>query len=246
MADSLLTRALTVVDAVSRSDAGLRFGEVQALLGGPSPATVSKILRELTQADVIAKTAQGRYVVGVKALFWGKAAAAHRPPIRVIRDEMRRISETFGAAVNLFSRSGPDMVCLESITAPQSPNLWPAGKAVPLALPVLGSVFFMAPEALDDPGALRAACREQGTEDVNAVRAMIAEARRTGVQRDAGLFYSGLHRLSVPLEDAGRVTMVLGAGFFAGNDPRAPDPDRIVAALLEAKRRIEKEFNLSE
>ncbi|TVM31544.1 IclR family transcriptional regulator [Oceanidesulfovibrio marinus] len=244
MSDSILTRALLVVDAISSSSQGLRFSEVQTLLGSPSPSTVSKILRELSQADVIAKGPEGRYLLGMKAYFWGKSAAASRGPFRFIREEMATLHDAFEASVNLFTCSDEHMFCLESIMSPESPSLWPAGKGLKLQLPVIGSIFFFSREQLDDEVFLQAECeRHRPRLQVADVRRMIEDARETGIQRDAGLFYPGIIRMAVPLVDQGRVTMVLGLGVLEARQEQADGVEHIAVALQDAKARIEDAMN---
>ncbi len=240
MSDSILTRALQVVDAVSAAGDGLRFSEIQALLGGPSPTTVSKILRELTQADVLTKTPESRYVLGMKAYFWGKTVSRNRGPFRVIREEMARLHEAFEASVNLFTCSDRHMFCLESIMSPQSPTLWPAGKGLELQLPVIGSVFFFSREQLEDDAFLKAECeRHRPRLKLEDVRGMIDDAMRTGLQLDVGLFYPGVIRLALPLVDQGRVTMVLGLGILEARQEQSDMVSRIATAMQEAKGHIE-------
>ncbi|TVM19392.1 transcriptional regulator, IclR family protein [Oceanidesulfovibrio indonesiensis] len=244
MSDSILTRALQVVDAVSAAADGLRFSEVQALLGGPSPSTVSKILRELTRADVLTKTPEGRYVLGVKPYFWGKTVSRNRGPFRIIREEMAALHETFEASVNLFTCSDGHMFCLESVMSPESPTLWPAGKGLRLQLPVIGSVFFFSREQLEDEAFLQAECeRHRPRLELEDVRDMVANAWRTGIQMDAGLFYPGVIRLAVPLVDQERVTMVLGLGILEARQEERDAVSRIAAAMRGAKERIEEAMN---
>lgn len=242
--DSLLTRALQIVDEISNSPQGLRFSDLKKSLAIPSPSTLSKILRELTQADVLSKTDGGRYVVGMKAYFWGKSVTARRGPIQILREHMVHLHEEFGASVNLFTCYGQYMFCLESVMSSQSPALWPAGKGLPLELPVIGSIFFFSPEQLKDVTFLQAACeRHRPRLKLEDVRKMIQEAEHNGMQYDPGLFYPGMYRLALPLKDKGNTTMVLGAGVLEARQERTDTMQRLATAMREAKANIEKELN---
>lgn len=244
MSQSTLARALAVMDEASKSPEGLRFSDVQRMLGGPSPTTVNKILKELTRADALRKNREGRYVVGMKAWFWARSAVASGGPMQVVRGCMEELRLRFDASVNLFTCSGDHMLCLESATSPLSPSLWPAGSGVPLELPVIGAVFFLPQERLDDAAFLRAECaRHDQDMDMESVQRMVREARRTGVQYDAGLFYPGVCRLAVPILEQGRIAMVLGFGVLEARVPDDHTVDRMTAAMLETKARIEQ--NLS-
>ena len=244
MSDSILTRSIRVIDEVSRKPEGLRFSDIEDILGRPSPSTVSKILRELTQAEVLSKTREGRYVIGMKTYFWGKTVAARGGPIREIRGQMARLHRMFQASVNLFTCFEDHMFCLESIMSPQSPALWPAGKGLSLQLPVIGSIFFFRTEQLDDDAFLQAACDSHRPRlKLAEVREMIDRARLESMQVDRGLFYPGVCRLAVPLREQGSVTMVLGIGVLLARLEEDDSGDAIMAALREAKERIEEEMN---
>ncbi|WP_027186577.1 IclR family transcriptional regulator [Desulfovibrio inopinatus] len=245
MSPSILSRALLVMDEISKSPQGLRFSEVQRLLGNPSPTTVNKILKELMQHEVLCKNHDGRYVIGMKAYFWGKTVAAKHGPMYLIRQCMAELQERFAASVNLFICSGEFMLCLESISSPQSPSLWPAGKSVPLQLPVIGSLFFFQHDVLTDETFVQSEC-EQHHANLNAadVLAMIHQALEAGIQIDAGLFYSGVYRMAVPLLEHDRVTMVLGLGILEARVAGTTLVDQIVSAMLEMKQRIERYMSM--
>lgn len=241
MSQSTLSRALMVMDEVSKQPKGLRFSDVQTLLGKVSPTTVNKILKELVAVDALSKAPDGRYVMGIKAYFWGKAVIARQGPMQVVRQCMAELRERFEASVNLFTCSGEYMFCLEHVTAPQSPSLWPAGSSLPLQLPVIGSVFFFSPEQLADREFMQAECvRHDPGLDVEKVLEMAHNARATGIQFDAGLFYSGAYRLAVPIMEQGRIAMVMGLGVLEARVSSMDLVDRISAAMIEMKDRVER------
>jgi DNA-binding IclR family transcriptional regulator len=136
------------------------------------------------------------------------------------------------------------MFCLESIMSPQSPTLWPAGKGLPLRLPVIGSIFFFSRGQLEDDAFLRSELeRHRPRLDLEDVRAMINDARETGMQHDAGLFYPGVYRMAVPLMDQGSVSMVMGLGVLEAHQEQDGVMSRIASAMREAKAHIEQEMN---
>jgi DNA-binding IclR family transcriptional regulator len=233
------------MDEVGRQPEGLRFSDVQKLLGPVSPSTVNKILKELTAAGALHKARDGRYVMGMKACFWGRSVVARQGPMQVVRECMTELHGRFEASVNLFTCSGEHMLCLESITSPQSPSLWPAGKSLPLHLPVIGSIFFFTQEQLADKGFMQAACRRHDSGlDPEKVLEMVRNARATAVQFDAGLFYTGVYRLAVPVMEQGRVAMVLGLGVLQARVSSMDVVDRISAAMIEMKDRVERNMNM--
>jgi DNA-binding IclR family transcriptional regulator len=246
MRQTILSRALTVIDAISKSAEGLRFSEVAKVLGNPSPTTVNKILKELVYADVLEKTPAGRYALGWKIYFWGRAMGRKNEPIQYIRDHMRRLYETFHASVNLFTCVDGRMFCLESFMDPESPSLWQAGQSLELGLPVLGAIFFMPPDRLRDDAFIEAELqRHHHAVTTDDARRMIDHAAATGVQNDFALFYPGMYRFSVPLREKGRAVMALGLGIMPARLEEDGLEERIVEALRAARQEIEDIMNES-
>lgn len=244
MSQSTLTRALMVIDEISRQPDGMRFSEVQKLLGNPSPTTVNKILKELISGGALSKADDGRYVMGLKTYFWGKAAAAGQGPMLLIRQCMADLHRKFEASVNLFTCSHEHMLCLESITSPQSPSLWPAGTSLPLQLSIIGSIFFFPQESLADETFVQTECIKHSSElSIKKVMEMIDKAHKTGIQFDAGLFYPGVYRLAVPIMKNGHNAMVLGLGTL---EARISNEiiEQISSAMLEIKQQIELDMNI--
>ena len=241
---SLLSRAIRVIDAVSRNSQGLRFSEAARILENPSPSTVNKILKELVREGLLQKTAEGRYTLGRKVYFWGRAMAAQNTPIQTIRHQMQHLHQQFRISVNLFTCVDNTMFCLESYLDPQSPLLYPAGKSLPLRLSVQGAVFFIAEEKLADPAFLE---EEAGLieEPLTAadLAAMIAQVRASGMQADPGLFYPGVHRFSIPLREKRQTVMALGVGLSAKRAHDRAFSEAIVNELRNVQAAIEDVFD---
>ncbi len=241
MQHTTLSRALFVIDQVSKAPEGLRFSEIRARLGQPSPTTVTKILKELVAAEVLVKTDTGAYMLGVKPYFWGKAAGRVQDTMQLIRGHMRQLHADFEASVNLFTCSENRMLCLESFMAPQSPSMWPAGHSLPLELPVIGSVFFFQHSTLAEDDVLQSQVQAHDPGlDFQQVRRMVQTSLETGLQDDQELFYPGVHRFAVPLRKEGNVSMVLGLGVLAARLERGLAVEDVVARLREAQARIEE------
>jgi DNA-binding IclR family transcriptional regulator len=212
------------MDEASRQPEGLRFSDVQKLLGQVSPTTVNKILKELTAAGALRKARDGRYVMGMKVYFWGRTVAARQGPMQVVRECMAELHERFKASVNLFTCSGEHM---------------------PLQLPVIGSIFFFTQEQLADEDFMQAECeRHDPGMDPGKVLEMVRSARATAVQFDAGLFYPGVYRLAVPIVEQGRIAMVLGLGVLEAGGASKDVVERISAAMIEMKGRVERVMNM--
>lgn len=240
---SLLSRAIRVIDAVSHNGEGLRFSEAARMLDNPSPSTVNKILKELVREGLLQKTAEGRYTLGRKVYFWGRAMAAQNTPIQTIRHQMQHLHQQFRISVNLFTCVAGTMFCLESHLDPQSPLLYPAGKSLPLRLSVQGAVFFIADDKLADPAFLEAEA-DLIEEPLTAadLADMIARVRASGIQEDPGLFYPGIHRFAIPLREKGQTVMSLGVGLSAKRANDAAFSEAIVSELRNVQAAVEDVF----
>ncbi len=82
--------------------------------------------------------------------FWGRCMAAKNTPIQIIRSCMEHLYNDLSTSVNLFTCIDQRLFCLESIVDPDSPAMWQAGKSLPLHISVLGAVFFMSEEQIQD------------------------------------------------------------------------------------------------
>ncbi len=245
MNDSLLSRALRVINAVSNAADGLRFTEIQSLLGNISPTTVSKILRELQYGGVLEKSPDGSYQIGLTVSAWAKSVGARRGPMQIIREQMQRLFETYEVSVNVFTCSNGRMFCLESMMADEGPALWPSGKSLELQLAVIGAVFYYDDTVLRDEKFLLAQCeRHRPKLTLETVRRMIEDAQREQIQCDPGLFYPGTYRLAVSLVKQGAVAMVLGVGILEAVQNGTDCVEYLRQALLDAKLRIENELNV--
>lgn len=240
---SLLSRAIRIIDAVSRNGRGLRFSEAARILDNPSPSTVNKILKELVREGLLQKTDEGRYTLGRKVYFWGRAMAAQNTPLQTIRHHMQHLHQQFRISVNLFTCVEGTMFCLESYLDPQSPLLYPAGKSLPLRLSVQGAVFFIAEEKLADPAFLEEEA-DLIEEPLTAadLAGMVARVRASGLQADPGLFYPGIHRFSIPLREKGQTVMTLGVGFSAKRARDGAFSEAVVAELHNVQAAIEDVF----
>lgn len=242
---SLLSRGITVIDAVSRSDQGLRFSEIADVLGGPSPTTVSKILKELIQEDILIKNAMGRYTLSRKVYFWGRAMAFRNSPIEIAKQHMERIHRDLKVSVNLFTCIEDSMYCLESIIDPESPSLWQAGRSLPIHIAILGALFYIPSARLHDEDFLdQEIQRHTYALSRETLLRMVDYAENTGVQDDLGAFYPGIYRFAVPLRDKGQAAMSLGVGVMPARLKNEEDlRERIISRLQQCQEEIEEFLN---
>ena len=242
--NTILDRAIRVIDAISKAPDGLRFSDVALTLDNPSPSTVSKILKVLTRDGVLRKTPDGRYTLGRKIYFWGRVMASLNPPIQIIREQMRYLHEKHHVSVNLFTCSGQTMFCLECFMDSKSPFLYPAGKSLPMHLSVQGAVFFISPDKLRDRAFLeKEAASHEDSLRVEDLQKMVDYAQSNDLQDDFALFYPGIHRFSAPIRENGRTIMTLGVGVSLKRTGDGDLAQRIVADLRRIRTVIEASFD---
>lgn len=243
MGQTTLTRALCVIDEVSRHNDGMRFSEVRAFLENPSPTTVSKILRELTAMDVLTKNAHGAYILGIKPYFWGKAAATRQGMMQQIQKQMKILHCEFNASVNLLTCANASVFCLESFMAPQSPSMWQGGQSLDLELPVIGSIFFYTREQLRDEAFLLSEIKKHNEKlSLEQVKKMIRSAADSDVQDDSALFYPGARRFAVPIREKGKTVMVLGLGVLDAAVSSKDVREKIFLRMRQLKKNIENDI----
>ncbi|MFW5997839.1 MAG: IclR family transcriptional regulator domain-containing protein, partial [Desulfovermiculus sp.] len=181
------------------------------------------------------------YVLGRKTYFWGRCMAAKNTPIQVIRSCMEQLHKDLRISVNLFTCIDQRLFCLESFVDPDSPALWQAGKSLPLHISVLGAVFFMPRDLLEDESFLsqQVASHEAGL-DQEEVKDVIFQARSSGLLDDRGIFFPGMRRFAVPLYEADKVAMTLGVGIMPARMKHNPALyERITSRLQSARSEIE-------
>ncbi len=240
---SLLSRAVRVIEAISRNRENLRFSEISRVLDNPSPSTVNKILKVLTEEGVLRKTSKGRYALGRKIYFWGRVMADQNRPIQTIREQMKYLHKKYRVSVNVFTCVDQTMFCLECYMDSGSPFLYPAGKSLPMQLSVQGAVFFIPPEKLHDPAFLEKEAEDHEEQlQVKDLEKMIRYAEKNDLQDDFALFYPGMHRFSVPLRENGQTVMTLGAGISVKRTLEGGLTQRIVSDLQQIRTRIETSF----
>lgn len=237
---AILSRAIRVVDAVSKSRDGLSFSEVSKVLDNPSPSTVNKILKELVLEGVLQKSVEKKYTLGRKVYFWGRSMTTQNTPIQVIRQKMKYLHETFRVSVNLFTCVERTMFCLESYLDPNSAFLYPAGKSLALELRVQGSVFFISAEQLKDHDFLEEeALKNEEPLSIADLKKVINHAQETEIMDDFGVFYPGGRRFAVPIQEKGRTVMTLGVGMSATRARQTDQAEKIITELKEIRFTVE-------
>jgi len=235
----LLRRAVRVLDALAAGRGPLRFVQVQALLGGISPSSVSSILGTLCETGVVRKLPAGGYVLTQRVRFWAGRVKDRLDLAGIARPEMERLSALLQATVIVFSFSGDAMLCLDSVQDPASPSLARPGSVCPVRLQVIGSLFVRGLLAAGRDEELLAVLGFDPRKHPRALVArMVKRARRDGYMYDEATFFVGSHRFSVPIRHGDETVGVLGFGCTAERLRPKGAKKKMVAALKAAAERI--------
>lgn len=110
-----ITRAISVMRALSESPEGLSLSETAAQ-AGLAASTAHRILTTLeSERFVRFDSATGCWHVGVAAFTVGAAFARTRDVIVMARPYMRRLMESTGETANIFLESGGEIVCMGQV-----------------------------------------------------------------------------------------------------------------------------------
>jgi len=238
---SLLTRGLRVIDAVSRSSGGLRFGQIAALLDNPSPATVNKILKELLAENVLQRAGDGAYVLAAKVRAWSASAAASVDEAALVHAELERLHRSLRVTTKAFVRVGEQLYCTDGFVDEASPALMAAGNHAAINVGVLGAVFFLSEsELLSHRQRAKETSMIHADVGIGVIHRILDAAIRNGFEDDRGLYYPGSRRLAAPVRVGGAVRYTLGIGAMPVRFQDKSFLTNCRAELLDSCQRLQK------
>lgn len=147
---SVASRLLRVLDAFSAARPELSLADISRTTGLP-PATLYRLLRELTDHGAVQRTSAGRYAVGLRLWEIGRLA----PPVshldEVAIPYVAALYEATHGTLHLAVPLGAEALCVTAISGhpPVRPVL-PKGARVSLESPGIGRVLlaYASPEVL--------------------------------------------------------------------------------------------------
>ncbi|MEV4642443.1 helix-turn-helix domain-containing protein [Actinoplanes sp. NPDC049548] len=171
----MASRLLRVLDAFSVARPELSLADISRTTGLP-PATLYRLLRELTDHGAIQRTSTGRYAVGLRLWEIGSLAPAVSRLDEVAIPYMADLYEATHGTLHLAVPLGTEALCVAAISGhpPVQPAL-PTGARVPLESPGVGRVLlaYAPPDVLAEVFA--------GGGSPYRIRQELVEIRRRGV-----------------------------------------------------------------
>lgn len=234
-------RVVDILELVVRTHEGLPLRELSAQLEAPK-SSLLPLLRTLTARGYLEQGALGAYRLGPKAFELGMASPAHRAWPEIARPALRELMQRTGETVFLGSLGGDGtaVVFVDKVESEQVIR-YAAGVGDRRALHATSSgkvilAFLPAPER---ERILRALPLKRYTDrtvtSLPALRAALAEVRRTGVCVNLDELAVGAAGIAAPIFD--RDGHVAGACAIGGPTDRVRPRLKPLAAEVKATAR---------
>lgn len=154
---------LAAVEVAPRTLAGL----VEAT--GISRPTAHRLAVALVAHGMVRRDADGRFLLGPRAISLGRAANDAYPLRDAAMDALAKLRDQTGESVQLYVREGDRRVCVASLESPHGLRTIVAeGESLPLALGSAGAVLREDPTSLKRGWAASVGQREAGVASVSA------------------------------------------------------------------------------
>jgi len=245
--DTLLDRAIRVMDRVAGDDAPVTFSTLLADCGF-NRATLAKILRILCQHEMLMKR-DGGYVMGARPMRYVGTSEPAADRLARSRPHLSALSERFGVTAQFIRVWHDHSVCLDKVTHAHAPSMRAVGCVVPeqaihpwrqLALvhdsegdPMKTRRQRFADAVRTDAGRTRYVPRMPTRKQIDSA----FDAAMAGVGDDRGLFIPNSRRLAAALDppDATPPRDFVVVGLFPG---ATTDVGALTEALRDAAARI--------
>ena len=162
----VLDKSVRVLDAVAESGGPATLGELVEATGLPK-ATAHRLASALEQHGLLRRDRDGRYLLGVRLIGLGRAAAEDWPLAEAARPALEELRAATGESVQLYRRDGEHRVCVVSLESPHELRTIVAqGSRLPLGLGSAGRI--LAGEEADRPWTASVGERAPGVSSVSA------------------------------------------------------------------------------
>ena len=137
----VLDKSISVLDVVAAAPGPCTLGDLVAGTGLPK-ATVHRLAAALEAHGLVRRDGEGRYLLGVRLIGLGRAAAAAWPLSEAARPALEALREATGESVQLYRRDGDRRACAVSLESPHELRTIVAqGALLPLGVGSAGRVL---------------------------------------------------------------------------------------------------------
>ncbi len=139
-----LTRALSILNTIALSTAGMKLTEISKELG-LAPSTTHRMLTTLQEERYVQYDRDTtRWQIGIQAFVTGNGFLSSRDLVSVARPYMRRLMEESGETVNLAISEGDDVIYMAQVESREMMRVYSKpGNRVPLHCSGVGKAILM-------------------------------------------------------------------------------------------------------
>jgi len=220
----VIDKSVAVLDALAVGPASL--AELVATTGLARP-TVHRLARALEHHDLVARTDDGRFRLGLRLMAWGRDAAGSLGLVEAARPVLAELRDRTEESAQLYVREGDRRVCVAAAERPTGlRDTVPVGAALPLDAGSGATVIRVwGPDGTSGDGGLRGPERER--------------IRHQGWAASVGEREEGVASVSAPVLDGDRLVAVISVSGPIDRLGQRPG-DRFAVAVVEAARDLER------
>lgn len=176
---SSVRRALRITGALAEATGdGVSLAELSTRLD-LNKGTVLRLIRPLLDARMVARTAAGRYRLGVQTLVLGGAFLASLDIRQVARGELEVLMSATGETVHLVVYDRPDVVYVDKVDSPSTVRMVSRiGSRMPAYSTAVGKTFLAHATAEEVAAALAHGMPRRTGRTITSRRAMATELKR--------------------------------------------------------------------
>jgi IclR family transcriptional regulator, acetate operon repressor len=201
-----------------------------------SLSTVSRIMRELAEEQMLDRTDEGSYLLGARMFRLVRRAREGGEPMAVVHRVLAELRDRTGETASLNVRRGDDRVCIASADSRQElRRVVPVGDAIPLVGTATGDVLMADLAVTEQTALIDRAGRGVGSRVDLLARLGQTAGRGWSVQSDG--LVAGVTGVAVPVRVGSELVAAL---TLSGPTTRMPAAvvEKLVPDLEEAAERV--------
>ena len=213
-----VTRALSILELLSRGEEAMTLGEVATRLKLPKSSTLS-LLRALVAGEFCVTDEKGLYALGVHTFEVGAGYLRSMTPVRSVTPELEWLTEVLGVTSHFAVLDGDEVIYLAKHDPPG------------LGLKLASSLGARLPAAVTAVGKAQLSYRVCGPEDlatlssgdrswapggVNELGLELERARKRGYAVDEGQTAVGIRCVAAPLFNDDGCCGAIGVSYLMG------------------------------
>jgi DNA-binding IclR family transcriptional regulator len=218
VANRSVSRALSILELLSRTDQAMSLADVSTQLKLPKSSALT-LLRALVEAEFCAVDSNGAYALGLHSFEVGAAYLRAMTPVRSVMPELQWLTESLGVTSHFAVLEHDEVIYLAKHDPPG------------LGLKLASSLGARLPAAVTAVGKAQLAFRAAGPPGLEDE---LEGVRRLGYAVDDGQTAMGIRCIAAPLFNDNACCGALGVSYLLGGVPAV---ETVVDALLQAAGR---------